>query len=102
MTMNKITVAFDIDGVWDTHKCWLYVYTLLINSGFRVIFVTGRKQPQEKLERLRIPSDAVIIISEGILKKEAALRAGYDVDIWIDDNPGTIEKSKILDCSTLD
>ena len=93
-----MTIAFDIDGTWDRDPyCFETFYRLLIGWGKHTcIFVTGREQPADKLYRLRIPKDAVIIVSGPLLKEQAALKAGYKVDVWVDDMPGMIQDCKIL------
>lgn len=53
----------------------------------------------------RSPSDPIndpaltcpIIYADSKLKREAAEAAGYHVDIWIDDEPGTIERCRLLE-----
>lgn len=91
------TIAFDIDGTWTTHPLfWSNFFWKAKQEGFQCIIVTGSEQPKDKLDRLFIPDDAVIIVSEKEFKEKAALKAGYQVDIWIDDMPGTIQETKIL------
>lgn len=97
MKDGKPVVAFDVDGVIDTHPaCWITIYYRLKVCKFECIFVTGAEQPQDKLDRLSIPRDATIIVANRMLKRDAALAAGWEVDIWIDDMPGTIEPCRIL------
>lgn len=92
-----MTIAFDIDGCWSLAPLmWLRFYINAKGVGNICIFVTGREQPREKLERLSIPDNAIIIVSGSRFKKQAALDAGYSVDIWIDNEPGTIEPARIL------
>jgi hypothetical protein len=95
-----MTIAFDIDGTWDRDPTfWTWVYNLMPKFDHTAIFVTGREQPPEKLRRLRIPENAIVIVSGPLLKEEAAARAGYKVDVWIDDMPGMIQRTAILDTS---
>ena len=91
------TIAFDIDGTWTLMPdVFRSIWNALTSIGCRCIIVTGAPQPSEKLTRLHIPSDATIIIAEGVFKKTAAEKAGHTVDVWIDDMPGTIEPARIL------
>ena len=60
-----------------------------------MIIVTGSKQPYDKLLWLGI-AHLPIVVSNGELKEVAALRAGYKVDVWVDNEPGTIQETKIL------
>lgn len=90
-------VAFAIDGTWTLNpKAWRAVFEFLQRQGFCCIIVTGAQQPQDKLHRLEIPRGAPLIVSGGLLKEEAARRAGYRVAVWIDDMPGTIQACKVL------
>jgi len=92
-----MTIAFDIDGTWDRDcQMWLALYWCARKNGHTCIFVTGREQPADKLARLHIPESAPIIVSGPLLKGAAAARAGYHVDVWIDDMPGMIQDTKIL------
>ena len=98
-----MTIAFDIDGTWDRDPDLFYdVATMFSTRGHEVIIVTGRDQPLNKLLRLLLrgnhPSAAEwpILVSGPILKEQAALKAGYKVDVWCDDMPGMIQECKIL------
>lgn len=92
------TIAFDIDGTWALNPVfWRETWDSVVGIGWRPIIVTGSHQPREKLDRLLVPHDAVIIVSSrATLKEEAARKAGYNVDVWIDDMPGMIQECKIL------
>lgn len=92
-----MTLAFDIDGTWDRDvDLWLAFYWTAIKRGHHCLFVTGAEQPAEKLARLRLPENAPVIVARGELKETAARRAGYRVDVWIDDMPGMIQECHIL------
>ena len=92
-----MTKAYDIDGTWTlAPDLYRQEWDRRIHYGWTCIIVTGREQPRDKLERLRIPSDAVIIVSGPDTKEHAALKAGYKVDVWEDDMPGTIQETRIL------
>ena len=55
-----------------------------------MIIVTGRK------DRPPVPDDLEVIHARGDFKRAAARRAGFRVDIWIDDEPGLIEQQRML------
>ncbi len=94
---KRPVISIDIDSTWTTHpRAWHEVYNTLQRNGFECIFVTGADQPGDKLDRIGIPINAKIIVANGVLKRKAALDAGYEVAIWIDDMPGTIEPCRIL------
>lgn len=97
-----MTIAFDIDGTWDCDPCLFYDVAIKFRiSGWDVVVVTGREQPQVKLQGLGI-IDFPVVVSGPKFKEQAAIDAGYNVDIWIDNEPGTIQPTKILDTTSND
>lgn len=92
-----MTIAIDIDGTFDRDPLfWQTIMHHARLSGHDVIVVTGAKQPADKLTRLGIPANVPVLVSAGEFKRGTAQRHGYSVDIWIDNEPGTIEPAKIL------
>ena len=93
-----MTIAFDIDGTITIDPDTFYrVMREFRMSGWITIVVTGSEQPLEKLMRLKIFYDEIpVIVSNGELKERAALKAGYKVDVWVDDMPGTIQECAII------
>ena len=91
-------VAFDIDDTWTLDPtAWRDVWDSLTESGFTCVIVTGADQPADKILRLSIPFDAPIVVAKNELKRDAARQAGYEVSVWIDDLPGTIEPCRVLE-----
>jgi len=94
---GSLIVAFDIDGTWSLDPpTWRKIYDLMYDGRWMPIIVTGSHQPEDKLRRLLVPVDAIIVVSGPLLKEEAARRAGYKVAVWIDDMPGMIQECRIL------
>ena len=66
------------------------LFSLFINGaldrGHKCIIVTGRQKSDPVVPPFEIP----IIYAGNEWKNDAALAAGYKVDIWIDDMPGMI------------
>lgn len=58
----------------------------------QVICVTGRAV-SDPITDIECP----VVYANGGFKKAAAEAAGYNVDVWIDDEPGYIEPCRILD-----
>lgn len=75
---------------------WDSVIAAARARGHRWVCVTGRDEPPGPRER-QIPMPVVCAPSQH--KFRAAMAAGYAVDVWIDDAPGTIEPTRILDWS---
>jgi hypothetical protein len=102
LTSTMKILAIDIDGTWTADPerfilLWGLFTNPLFKESWRVIIVTGSEQPQEKLTRLGVPPLVqVITCAPGQFKRDAALAAGYDVTVWMDDQPGTIEPQRKL------
>lgn len=93
---GSLVVAIDIDGTWTLNpRLFFQIAGMFTLAGWEVIIVTGSQQPKEKLERLSLQYYHVIV-SGSLLKEEAARRAGYKVDVWIDDMPGMIQNCRII------
>lgn len=91
-----MTIAFDIDGTWSLEpRLFRSVADSFTAAGWSVIIATGRQQPPDKLIALHL-SCFPIIVSGPLLKEEAARRAGYKVDVWVDDMPGMIQRTAII------
>ena len=96
-TTGSLTVAFDIDGTWTLAPALFHqIACLFANSGWQVIIVTGRDQPERKIAGMLLWASWPVIVSGPLLKEEAARRAGYKVNVWIDDMPGMIQDCRIL------
>ena len=92
-----MTIAFDIDGTWTlAPRLFRATAELFRTHGWTAIIVTGAVQSQDKMDRLRFPRAMPIVFCNGKLKEQAAREAGYKVDVWVDDMPGTIQETKIL------
>lgn len=64
--------------------------------GHTVVCVTARRAPPDFSREPALPQSVRVICSGPDYKRDAAQRAGYSVNIWIDDMPGVIEPSRIL------
>lgn len=94
---GSLTVAFDIDGTWTLDpKLFHALACMFSNAGWQVIIVTGREQPERKIGGFLFWASWPVIVSHGELKERAAMRAGYSVNVWIDDMPGMIQECRIL------
>ncbi len=76
---------------------WRRFVELTVDRGHRVIMVTGRRKWSDDMQRSGIPSHVRIIYSGDQLKQRAAAAAGFAVDVWIDDMPGTIQPCVLLE-----
>jgi hypothetical protein len=92
---KQLTIAIDFDNTW-TADCllWLNIYTYLIEY-HNVIIATGRTEFSDDMDRFYLPTEISIVYCGKELKDIACKKAGYKVDIWIDDMPETIRQPLI-------
>lgn len=85
-------IAIDYDDTYTADPALWDVFIAVASSrGHEVICVTGRRASQPV--GLELPT----VYADGEYKREAAERAGYRVDVWIDDMPGYVERGRLLD-----
>lgn len=89
---EKLTIAIDYDFTF-TALSTLFTKFIwdCLSCGHEVICVTGRDKPPDRLREAPLPAPVKVICAGDMPKREAAEKAGYKVNIWIDDMPGTIE-----------
>ena len=91
-------IAIDYDDTFTRDTLlWRNFIELAQKLGHEVVCITNRRNPpvQGTGEDL-LPEEVQVICADDRFKKVAALQAGYQVDIWIDDNPGSIGQSNKL------
>lgn len=88
-------IAIDYDETFtEDPDFWRGVIELGRSRGHRFICVTGRSSPPDPTREPPIP--ILVLCSPGELKAVTARRAGYHVDVWVDDMPGLIKGSQAL------
>ena len=88
-------ISLDYDKTYTADPSfWDSVIRLGEQMGHRFVCVTGRRTPPESHER-RIPMP--VVCAGSTYKRHAAAKAGYNVDVWIDDMPEMIAPTRILD-----
>lgn len=92
-----MTIAIDYDKTWASplyELLWAFA-DLADSKGHRVICVARRSGWSEDMECYPFPPPMRLIYAgPDQLKEDAARKAGYKVDIWIDDEPGTSQKCR--------
>ncbi len=84
-------IGIDYDGtITADPEMWYALIATAKKRGHTVIVVTGRE------DRPPVPEGIEVIHARGVFKRTAARRAGYRVDVWIDDEPGLIEPQRLL------
>jgi uncharacterized protein (DUF362 family) len=95
-------ISIDYDDTYTTHpSAWQCVIRVLKNAGHRVIMVSSRRNTIENRDEIKdnLPEDLceVVLLVNHEPKRKAAKKAGWNVDIWIDDSPETIaSKAEML------
>jgi len=87
-------IAIDYDETYTRDPgTWNSVILLLKRLGHRVVCVTSRSNTHDNRTALGniLPLDIHVIFCNYNAKAEMTRKAGYHVDIWIDDNPYTID-----------
>lgn len=90
-----ITFAIDYDKTYTLDPgAFRAIVCLLKNLGHRCVLVTGRSGDGQWGQEVR---DAIgdlmpIVFADGSWKATAAERAGYKIDVWIDDMPEGIRE----------
>jgi hypothetical protein len=90
-----LTFGIDFDGTFaadpELFRCIIKAIT---NHHHKVVFVTGRDESRSEEVRDLIgrtfgseASHFSIVFAGAKWKKEAAVESGYNINIWIDDNP---------------
>jgi hypothetical protein len=92
-----MTFSIDLDHTWTADpSLWQEFVNLCVLRGHKVIVVTNRDRWSDDIPRFSIPPFVPIVFAGARLKADVATEAGYAVDVWIDDRPGTIQRCLIL------
>jgi len=89
------TIAIDYHGTYSEDLDGFRVVVKLLQSrGHTCVLVTGINDgtPWAAEIRRNVSGLMPIVFANGAWKEEAARRAGFKVDIWIDDHPEGIRK----------
>jgi glycine cleavage system regulatory protein len=102
-----MTIAIDFDHTWTADpKLFEWIHAIattgVLGQKHTVIIATSRcpnNSPITQLERdmNRVPEGLPVVYCHGTYKQTACERAGYHVDIWVDDMPGMIQPCKVLE-----
>jgi hypothetical protein len=93
-----VTIALDYDKTYTADPdLWSRFILDATERGHLVICVTGRVPSQPVSIEPPIPVVYASLNSRSGYKRHAAEAAGLKVDVWIDDMPGMIEPTKVLE-----
>jgi hypothetical protein len=93
-----LIIAIDYDGTYSAHPSLFdKAIKLFQEGGHTVICITNRTSTVKKHEIVNSIGQLVPVIFAGSdWKKDAAIANGYRVDVWLDDNPSSIEKQILI------
>jgi hypothetical protein len=94
--MRKLVLAIDFDGTFAAAPELFRTFVEAAHAaGHRCILVTQRGQEQRAEVDTLAGSLLPIICASGTTKRMAAKQAGYRVDVWVDDDPESIDTALI-------
>jgi hypothetical protein len=86
-------ISIDFDDTFTADPItWKWVIKLLQSSSHTVVCVTGRHGTQEDIDETSaaLPAGIPVVFAGDEAKNDAAILAGYAVDVWIDDQPARV------------
>ncbi len=92
--MKSLTIGIDYDDTFTADpEYWRLVIAAGIMRGHRFVCVTCRDASQGNADELNseIPPKVAILMTSKASKRWFAEQHGYRVDIWIDDQPRTVD-----------
>ena len=95
------TIALDFDGTYTADPAlWQGFARDALWQGHRVVVVSCRTESSENRRTIRqrlgaLGTSVPIMLTSHRPKRMCAQLAGYDVDIWIDDQPGVIDAADV-------
>ena len=102
-TMKPLTIAIDFDHTWsaDPNLFGIFAYNAT-KKGHTVIIATARDADHDNNDLNRVvPERIPRVFSNGGFKREACRRAGYTVNIWIDDTPAMVDPIMFVGDNTI-
>lgn len=90
-----MTISIDLDKTWTAEPMLFNCFAKIAKSlGHTVIICTRRIElPHEERIKLQVPEYVTLFFADLGFKRDAV---PFHVDIWIDDEPGTIEPQRVL------
>lgn len=91
---SRVTFALDFDNTYTrTPQLWDIFISEARKSGNRVFIVTYRDEELDRdyrLDALERNQLVPVFYTGGVAKKFFMQRAGFNIDVWIDDKPETL------------
>lgn len=95
--LTPLVFGLDYDGTFTADPdLWRQFISSATARGHAVVCVTARRTPPDFSREPRLPDCVPVVCAGQTYKQHAAAKAGYPVNIWIDDMPELIAPSKVL------
>lgn len=86
-------IGVDFDGTFAADpETFREVVRTFQRAGHKPVLVTGRPSSMGDEVRRLVGDLMPIVFADGMPKREAAKRRGFNVQVWIDDNPASIDE----------
>jgi len=83
-------IAIDWDKTYTSDpQLWASIIKMMMDRGHNPVIVTRRTQA----DPVRAPFGVPVLYVGNNLKEPAAIRAGYNIKIWVDDQPQYIRRA---------
>jgi hypothetical protein len=85
-----VIVSIDFDDTFTADPvAWTAIIKLLQDASHTVVCVTGRDNTPISVNQIThaLPEGIPIVFAGSDPKNDAAIREGFNVDVWIDDRP---------------
>ena len=85
-----MTIGIDYDGTFsEDPDLWRTFVGHAVARGHKCVCVTGRGDEEKMSAEVRhaVGSLMPIVFAGTAWKRDAAINSGFDVNVWIDDNP---------------
>ena len=96
---RTILFAIDYDGTFSADPALFRLFVNLLRAhGHESVLVTGRSDegPFGAEVKRAVGNLMPIVFAAGDWKKEAAAKAGYKIDVWIDDHPEYVARQNLV------
>lgn len=94
--MNSLTISIDLDKTWTAEPTLFACFAKIAKSLGHTVIICTRRTELSHSDRinLQIPEFVTLFFANFGFKRDAV---PFPVDIWIDDEPGTIEPQRLLE-----
>mgnify|MGYP003531992562 FL=1 len=92
---KHLTISIDLDKTWTADPMLFSVFAKIAQSFRHTVIICTRRTELSHEDRiaLQIPEFVTLFFASYGFKRDAV---PFPVDIWIDDEPGTIEPQRLL------